>query len=265
MGNEASVRLVYSTNAFRAAAVSTRSQEKTMIRRALLCCLALALFPLGQALAQELTVALDAPGRPTAEKARDATSKPMEVLHWIGLEPGASVLDVQAGTGYHTWIFSDAVGPEGHVYSQSDFRPDSLMARIARGDTPEANVEYISSIGEVPDGSLDLVFTDRNYHDFKPDQVSQRLAEIKDNLKPGGLFVVIDAEAAEGRDTESHRIASSVIIDEVTGAGFELVEQSDMLANPDDDHVGPDWDQRDTLDRCLLKFRKPAGGQESHM
>lgn len=236
-----------------------------MIARALWWILALTLVPLATAGAQEITVDLDAAGRPAAEKARDATSMPLEVLAWIGLDEGAVVLDIQAGRGYHTWIFSDAVGPEGKVYSQSNFRPESLQARIAAGATPEANVEYVAEIADVPDGEFDLVFTDRNYHDFEPEGIEETLATIKGKLKPGGLFVVIDAEAAEGRDTESHRIASDVIVEEVTGAGFELVERSDLLANPDDDHVGPKWDQRDSLDRSLLKFQKPAGGHEHHM
>ena len=122
----------------------------------------------------------------------------------------------------------------------------------------------MSEIAEIPDGSLDLAFTDRNYHDVNPGEVSAWLATLMAKLEPGGLFVVIDAEAGEGRDVESHRIASDVIVSEVTEAGFELVEESDLLANPADDHVGPKWDQRDSLDRSLIKFRKPAGEHGSH-
>jgi predicted methyltransferase len=235
-----------------------------MTSRTLLACLALAFVPAVAVQAQDISVNFDAEGRPADEKARDATSKPLEVLQWIGLEEGALVLDVQAGGGYHTWIFSDAVGAEGKVYSQSSYQPESLQARIAAGATPEANVTFVSRPTEVPDGTLDLVFTDRNYHDVSPEDVSTWLETLMAKLKPGGLFVVIDAEAASGRDTESHRIASDVIVQEVTGAGFELVEESEMLANPADDHVGPKWDQRDSLDRSLIKFRKP-GGHESHM
>ena len=99
------------------------------------------------------------------------------------------------------WIFSDAVGPEGKVYSQSSFRPESLQARIASGATPEANVTFVSEIAEIPDGSLDLAFTDRNYHDVNPGEVSAWLATLMAKLEPGGLFVVIDAEAGEGRDS----------------------------------------------------------------
>lgn len=235
-----------------------------MTSRTLLACIALAFLPFGAVEAQEIAVNLDAEGRPAAEKTRDATSKPLEVLEWIGLEEGAAVLDIQAGGGYHTWIFSDAVGPEGTVYSQSSYQPESLQARIASGATPEANVTFVAAVSEVPDGTLDLAFTDRNYHDVSGENLATWLETVKAKLKPGGLFVVIDAEAASGRDTESHRIASDVIVTEVTGAGFELVEESDMLANPADDHVGPKWEARDSLDRSLIKFRKP-GGHEGHM
>jgi len=234
-----------------------------MTVRTLLACLALAVLP-GALQAQEISVDLEAEGRPAAEKTRDASSKPLEVLGWIGLEEGAAVLDIQAGGGYHTWIFSDAVGAEGTVYSQSSYQPESLQARIASGATPEANVTFVSQVAEVPDGSLDLAFTDRNYHDVSPENMAAWLETVQAKLKPGGLFVVIDAEAASGRDTESHRIASDVIVEEVIGAGFELVDESDLLANPADDHVGPKWDQRDSLDRSLIKFRKP-GGHEGHM
>jgi predicted methyltransferase len=236
-----------------------------MIVRTMISSLALVLVPICALGAQEITVNLDAEGRPADEKARDATSKPMEVLEWIGVEEGQFVLDIQSGGGYHMWIFSDAVGPEGKVYSQSSFRPESLQARIAAGLTPEANVTFVSRVSEVPDGTLDLAFTDRNYHDVSVENITTWLETVKSKLKPGGQFVVIDAEAAEGRDEESHRIASDVIVTEVTGAGFELVEESDMLANPADDHVGPKWEERDSLDRSLIKFRKPAGEHESHM
>lgn len=216
------------------------------------------------ALAQEPSVDLAASGRRASEIARDASSKPVEVLEWIGLERGAAVADLYAGGGYHSWIFSQWVGPEGIVFSQSARMPDSLKARIDSGDMSSGNVVYVASIAELPDDSLDLVFTDRNYHDMPEERVEEILATIKGKLNPGGLFVVIDARAAEGRDKEAHRIADAVIVAEVTGAGFELAESSEMLANPADDHVGGDFENRDTLDRSLLKFRKPAGAHGGH-
>ena len=62
-------------------------------------------------------------------------------------------------------------------------------------------------------------------------------------------------------DTDKlHRIDPAVIKQEVTAAGFELVEDSKLLANPEDDHT---WmvfapGKRGTTDQAVLKFRKPA-------
>jgi predicted methyltransferase len=229
---------------------------RTTILAVFAACLALA----APALAQD--VDLNAEGRRASEIERDASSKPVEVLEWIGLEEDAVVADLYAGSGYHSWIFSQWVGPEGLVYSQSARQPDSLKARIESGDMSSGNVRYVAGLPDIPDGSLDLAFTDRNYHDIPEERVSEVLGLIQQKLKPGGLFVVIDARAAAGRDKEAHRIADDVIIAEVTGAGFELVETSEMLANPADDHVGGDFESRDTLDRSLIKFRKPAGHGE---
>ncbi|HUP21130.1 MAG TPA: methyltransferase domain-containing protein [Gemmatimonadota bacterium] len=207
-------------------------------------------------------VDLNAAGRRPAEIARDESSKPVEVLEWIGLEEGATVADLMAGTGYHSWIFAQWVGPEGHVYSQSSpSRADTLRARIDSGDLATGYVHYVERISDLSDGAFDLMFTDRNYHDLPPDQIPTVLATIQSKLKPGGLFVVIDARATEGRDTKAHRIADDVIVEEVTAAGFELVEKSEMMANPADDHVGGDFENRDSLDRSLIKFQKPAGGE----
>ena len=65
-----------------------------MTSRTLLACFALAFVSAAAAQAQEIGVNLDAEGRPAEEKARDATSKPLEVLAWVGLEEGAAVLDI---------------------------------------------------------------------------------------------------------------------------------------------------------------------------
>jgi len=172
---------------------------------------------------------------------------------------------VEGGDRDSTYCSCDAdvaQGPDGVVYSQSARQPDSLKARIESGDMSSGNVRYVAAVTDLPDATFDLVFTDRNYHDIPEDRVGEVLGQIMNKLKPGGLYVVIDARAAAGRDKEAHRIADDVIVAEVTAAGFELVESSEMLANTDDDHVGADFDSRDTLDRSLLKFRKPAGHGE---
>ncbi|MGH7542606.1 MAG: class I SAM-dependent methyltransferase [Gemmatimonadota bacterium] len=214
---------------------------------------------------QNVAVDLADPTRAAGDRARDEFSKPIEVLEWVGVEPGDVVVDFHAGSGYNTWILSKWVGPEGVVFAESPERyAEDLKIRLESGDLAGApNVVFVDQVSALPTDSVDLFFTSRNYHDIDAAEIPGFLSEVDRVLVPGGTFVVIDARAAEGRDTESHRIADQVVIDEVMAAGFELVDQSEMLANPEDDHVGPKWDQRERLDQSLIKFRAPAEGAEA--
>ena len=99
----------------------------------------------------------------------------------------------------------------------------------------------------------------RNYHDAKTPR-DQLLSELHAALKPNGILGIVDvATDRPGWDDETHRLNEQVVIDECTSNGFELVESSDMLRNPDDDHSIRGFDEgRHTMDRYLLKFRKVA-------
>lgn len=207
-------------------------------------------------------VDLDDPTRPAEEKARDAHSKPLEMLAWLEVGEGDVVLDFHAGGGYNTWVLSKWVGPAGVVFTEaSGRRAEGLVARLETGDLADAgNVVHVEALSEVADDTLDLFLTVRNYHDVDVERIPEFLGEVKRTLKPGGTFAVVDARAAEGRDEEAHRIADAVIVAEATAAGFEHVASSELLANAEDDHQGADWETRDQVDQSLLRFRAPAGG-----
>jgi predicted methyltransferase len=113
--------------------------------------------------------------------------------------------------------------------------------------------------------NVDVVFNVLYYHDLPLNNIDTAAlnAKILKALKPGGVFFIVDHNAAPGsgtRDTRSlHRIDPEVIRKEVLAAGFELVEDSKLLANAEDDHS---WmvfapGKRGTTDQAVLKFRKP--------
>ncbi|MEP7312360.1 MAG: methyltransferase, partial [Pseudomonadota bacterium] len=62
------------------------------------------------------------------------------------------------------------------------------------------------------------------------------------------------------RDVKAlHRIDPAVIRKEVTAAGFELVEESNLLAHPADNHTLLVFNPalRGMTDQTVFKFRKP--------
>lgn len=233
-----------------------------MTPRALLPSIAILLLSSAVPAWSQAPVDLAAPGRQAGDAARDPLSKPVAVFSWLEVEPGDVVVDYHAGGGYNTWILSRWVGPEGVVFAEMPGDAEEIRSRLESGDLADAgNVAFVQSLAELPTDSLDVFFISRYYHDVPADEIPAFLAEVERTLKPGGTFAVVDARTPEGRDEEGHRIADSVIVGEVTGAGFELVASSELLANDDDDYDGPQWDNRSGLDTSLLKF-KVAGAED---
>ena len=60
-----------------------------------------------------METALAAPDRPSDDRRYDAARKPVEVIHFLGIEPGMTVLDANSGGGYYTEALAAAVGPTG--------------------------------------------------------------------------------------------------------------------------------------------------------
>ena len=77
----------------------------------------LALFAMSAS--ADLAEELDASGRSDEDKAKDEARRPGEVLAFLGVEPGMTVMDLLASGGWYTEVLSVAVGPEGAVYAQN--------------------------------------------------------------------------------------------------------------------------------------------------
>jgi predicted methyltransferase len=211
----------------------------------------------GLAVAQQSI--LEHPARTDEERARDAGTKPVELYAFFGIEEGMTVADMMPGGGYNTILLSNLVGPNGRVYSGPDGR-GRVATRVAEASI--ANVQVFADYAEVPAGSLDAIVTVRNVHDLiNRGNAGEVLAGWMQMLKPGGILGVVDARTTmDGFDGETHRVNEQTVIDTVNAAGFELVESSDLLANPNDDYSrrSEEGAERYEIDRMTLKFRKPT-------
>jgi len=213
--------------------------------------------------------------RPVTDSQSDINRKPAEVLAFVGVQPGMTVVDINSGGGYYTELLSYAVGETGTVYAHNgpvywDFVKTQVGERF-NGRLP--NVVQIHAGTEnvtVAPSSVDIALTTLAYHDyyFLPEgrtdyvDVPAVLASIYNSLKTGGVLVVIDHVAPEGTgyeaSNETHRIDPEYVKQQVEDAGFKLAATSDILSNAEDDHTTGVFDKsiRGKTDRFIYKFTK---------
>lgn len=219
-------------------------------------------------LTDRVKAALASPQRPEGEQARDQARKPVQVLQFLGVKSGMTVVDMLAAGGWYTEVLSAAVGPGGKVYSQN---PERFRDRM--GETAQARADRLGNVVLLYtqdqtdfglDGTVDVAITALNIHDaynFRGEQGGLDFFKgAYKALKPGGVLGVIDHVGIAGQDNRTlHRIEKSVVRKLITDSGFVIEAESDILHNPNDDHTLSIRDaslQRNT-DRMLIKVRKP--------
>ena len=216
--------------------------------------------------ASGLHAALNASDRPAGDKARDEARKPAQVLEFVGIGAGMTVLDVATSTGWYTEVLSAAVGGDGQVIAQNTAgrRERSEEAINAKAERLGNITVLFADFGSLNlDAEVDAAITALNMHDFQnhgDEAVQVFLGDVIKALKPGGVFAVIDHEGDAGADNKSlHRLDVSTAKESLEKAGFVVEAVSDILDNPADDHTLHMRDEslgRNT-DRFLIRARKP--------
>ena len=169
------------------------------------------------------------------------------------------------------------VGSSGHVYASVP-APLYQYPNIVKGTADLEAFAYGHSNISVEFGSpldvarypekLDVFFISQNYHDLHdafmgPVDIAAFNRKVFEDLKPGGVYIVLDHVAAKGSAADVtdtlHRIEPEVVRREVEAAGFEFESQSAVLANPDDPHTAGVFNAsiQGKTDQFIFKFRRP--------
>ncbi len=240
----------------------------------------------GERLAQhELTALLESSTRFENDAQRDQARKPVDVMYFAEIAKGDHVLDLFAGGGWYSELFSMAVENTGKVYAQNDsviwqFAEKGITQRTVDNRLP--NVQRLDQVEivdmPIKDNSIDLVFTALNYHDlffthsvrdgkvkkFREHAIDHKaaLAKIKSVLKDDGIFIIIDHTGVAGSGfnapNDVHRIDPDIVKYQMKEAGFDLIEEAYYLRNSQDDlssHVFADG-VRGKTDRFIYKYKK---------
>ena len=251
-----------------------------------------------QAQNQALGAAIAAPTRTEANRARDKYRHPYETLSFFGVKPNDTVVEIWPGGGWYTEILAPylAAGGGRLILATLDGQPGGVARLQAAhpavygGLTTATFPAFDSAAVRVPDGTADVVLTFRNVHnwrmgyrrDDKADYSAEAFRQIYAMLKPGGVLGIVDHRLPENasaeRELNSGYIKESTVKRLAQQAGFQLVAQSQVNANPKDSADWPDgvWTLPPSLalkdkdrekylaigesDRMTLKFVKPAAG-----
>ena len=202
--------------------------------------------------------------RPEADKVRDGSRRPYQVMSLLGVDAGMTVMDIGAGGGWYTRVLSAAVGSQGKVIAQ--FGPRALQRNNGQAQKDVAasldNTEaYFENVADYPANSIDRAITALNIHHNNSERAGPYFQAIFDVLKPGGMVAVIDHIGIEGMENGMmHRMLKSDARAWIENSGLEIVEDSDLLRTNADDHSRSISDPiyaRD-VDRFIFVARKPG-------
>jgi predicted methyltransferase len=228
--------------------------------------------------------------------ARNEARHPVETLQFFGIKPTMTVVEISPGGGWYTEILAPYLKDKG-TYIAAGYDPESKSNYFKTNakkysDKLAANPELYGktklTIMAPPEkmafadpDSADMIVSFRNTHNWAGRGHAQSVYDaIFKALKPEGIFGLVQHRAGEKMPKDTSGKLGYLKVEEVIAmakkAGFRLVDQSEINANPNDskDHPNGVWDlppsyrqkEKDYAkyqamgesDRMTLKFVKPA-------
>ncbi|MDG1819907.1 MAG: methyltransferase [Porticoccaceae bacterium] len=242
--------------------------------------------------------------QPEDIKARYAFRNPQQTIEFFGIEPGMTVVEALPGGGWYSKILVPYLGEKGTLigvdYAQamwpkfgffSDQQIEEKKTWVNTW-TEKANSWHDQDgatvkafvFGSMPDeftGTADAVLFIRALHNlnrFENDGgfLTTALSNTYQVLKPGGIVGIVQHSAPselpdKWADGSKGYLKETFLIAKMKEAGFELVDSSDINANPKDQPTDQDivWRLPPSLatsrDNPELKAQMQAIGESNRM
>lgn len=149
----------------------------------------------------------------------------------LSIQPGKSVADIGAGSGWFTVRAARRVGTTGTVYAV-DINSNAIDYIEDRAEKEHiGNVKAIFSRPDdpmLPANSVDSVLLLKTYHEVSEPVVLLR--NLRPALRPGARLGIIDRDG-NGSD---HGVHKQIVLREADQAGYRLLEEHDDLVKADD-------------------------------
>jgi predicted methyltransferase len=204
---------------------------------------------LSNELRAELQTLIDSPNRSEDARARNQYRNPLETLDFFDVRPELTVVEIWPG-GQGGWYRSIL---EPYISGRGTYLP------------VRSTSEFPNPVSNVPAGTADrvLVFRAHGFIIYDP-PIQSNYDAIYAMLKPGGIFGIVDHRGDESvpQDPtgEDGYINQSYVIELAENAGFELLDQAEINANPLDtkDHRDGVYSLPPTLRGTTLNRRARA-------
>lgn len=222
------------------------TQRRTVVSLTVVLLIVAGLFVADQALRTLRTLTL-------VERERDTWQRPDEILRYLDLHSGETVIDLGSGAGYFSLKIAPLVAPAGQVFAV-DLRRQSLAflwIRAVLGG--HANLHSIPSEVDdprLPAQPIDAVLIANTYHELSaPEPI---LTALFGSMRPGARLVVVDrgprtSEQARPTMPEPHTITPDLAEAAINRQGFQtVVREIRFIDRSADDDL---W--------WLMVFRRP--------